>query len=305
MPTHDKNSDSEAAFVAQIARILPPGPAWAPFGDDMACLAPAGPDMLWTTDMLLDGVHFDSAAHDWRAIGRKAMGVNLSDVAAMAGVPRAAICALGLGPGVDSEMALTIIKGMTEMAAEFDCRLTGGDTNRWQAPTVISVAVAAQRDGELPFVLRSRAQVGDGVWISGPVGGSILGRHLRVTPRVELARRANRDLGPTAMIDISDGLSLDLWRLCEASGVGANLDAAALERAIHADARALAAQSRRTPLDHALSDGEDFELILTIPEAVTPPAEMGLIRIGRITPETGIRIGDLAISPRGWDHLAC
>ncbi|MCA9243434.1 MAG: thiamine-monophosphate kinase [Phycisphaerales bacterium] len=305
MPLHDRNSRSEPALITEIARKLPKPPAWAPFGDDMAFLAYADADMLWTTDMLLDGVHFNSAQHDWPTIGRKAMAVNLSDVAAMAAVPITAICAFGLGPGVTGDDALRIIDGMVEVGAAHGCELTGGDTNRWNAPTVISVAVAARRDGPLGFVLRSGAQPDNDIWLTGPVGGSLLGRHLRPAPRIALARRANRRLRPTAMIDISDGLSLDLWRLCEASNVGAALDSNRIEAAIHADARKLAAQTGRSAMDHALSDGEDFELIITLPRDLNAgAAALGLIPIGRTTVEPGLRLDGAPLEPRGWDHLA-
>ncbi len=303
-------------MIAGIAEILasgaagPANPLAVPFGDDMAPLSPADPALLWTTDMLMDGVDFESARHAWRDIGRKAMAVNLSDCAAMGATPIAALCALALGDALRVEDALDIVRGAHECGLRYGCPIVGGDTNGWAAPTAIAITVAARMPPGLVPLRRDGARPGDRIFISGPVGGSLLGRHMTFEPRVELARQLSAALRPTAAIDVSDGLSLDLWRICEASGVGAELDANGLDAAIHADARTLAAQSGRSARAHALGDGEDFELIVTIGEsrADEAVARFGLLPIGRIVAERGLRLrstdGTLTpLEPRGWEHL--
>lgn len=306
----DPNPRGERNLIAAIkARLQLKMPLPVPFGDDMAGISGSHPNLLWTTDMLMDGIDFDSTCHPWKQIGRKAMAVNLSDCAAMAATPIAALCAVALNNSLAAADALELSTGVIEQGAEFNCPLVGGDTNSWHAPTVISITVAAEcchgqpvrRDGALP---------GDSIFVSGPLGGSILGRHLTPRPRIELATALLQAARPHAMIDISDGLSTDLAHICGASGCGAALQADSLERAIHPDARKLAERDGIPALVHALQDGEDFELIVVAgPELTESIADVhGLIRIGRVTSEPGVRLQhhDGSVSPgepRGWEHF--
>lgn len=304
----------ERALIARIGRTIgetPPGAMRAesavPFGDDMAAIV-GDSDLLWTVDMLMDGVDFDSSCHSWRDIGWKALAVNLSDCAAMAVKPIAALCAVSLSDTLTQSDAEAILSGIQECGERYGCRLKGGDTNAWKQPTVISMTVAGRVEAGQRPVLRNGARPGNVVFVSGPVGGSILGRHLRPTPRVELALTLNRAGIAQAMIDVSDGLSLDLWRICEASGCGAVLDEAKLQSAIHPDARVVAKTSGKSALEHALGDGEDFELIVAVDQrAMKQCGELGLIPIGQIVAESGLWLekgGERqALTPQGWEHF--
>lgn len=312
MPDEPPAKKGEFALIGRI-RALTAGsqaPLPVPPGDDMAAIAADldGP-VLWSADMLMDGVDFRSSEHDWYAIGRKAMNVNLSDCAAMAARPRAALCAVALNQQLSMEAAERLHRGVSEAGSSCNCVLVGGDTNSWAAPTVIAISVAADLPGGRAPITRSGARPGDLLCLSGPVGGSILGRHMTFEPRVALAERIAQILRPTAMIDISDGLAQDLGHICEASGCGAMLDEEALAGLIHADARRLAERSGRRPLDHALHDGEDFELLVTLP-ADTDTAEiarLGLSSMGVMTAGHGVRMrsrgGIIEVAAGGWEHF--
>lgn len=310
-PTPQRRGELE--FLRRLRPILSPAgvtTAGVPFGDDMCRLAGGAEPLLWTVDMLMDGVDFDSSVHTWEAIGRKAMAVNLSDCAAMAAVPVAALCAVSLSNALSMDDALALAHGAHECGLRFGCPIVGGDTNSWDAATVISISIAARCDPRHAPVRRDGARPGDGIWLTGQVGGSILGRHMTFEPRVAAALEINRCLRPHAMIDISDGLALDLGRILEASGCGAVLDEAGLDAAVHADAVRLAAQDHQTPRDHALHDGEDFELIVVIPAEVPVPecAKLQLLPLGRITEQSGLWLelaagGRVPIPVRGWEHF--
>lgn len=277
--------------------------------DDMAAIHADSP-LLWTVDMLMDGVDFDSGRHAWYDIGRKAMAVNLSDCAAMAARPVAALSAVALNRRLSLDDALALHGGAHDFGLRYGCPIVGGDTNGWNAPTVISITVAAQPEPGRPPVRRDGARPGDRIWLTGPVGGSILGRHLTPEPRIDVALAVNRELRPHAMIDISDGLALDLWRIMQLSHCGAVLEAAALEPLIHPDAVQLAQHDGRPPREHALHDGEDFELIVVLPADADADAcaALGLRAIGHIQPGRALLLAHPdgrrePIEPRGWEHL--
>lgn len=317
MCTRDRAPTGERELVAEIGEILRrrwPGAftGSVPFGDDLAPLLPRGAGPLaWTTDAIMDGVDFDSREHNWNSIGRKALAVNLSDCAAMAGRPIAALVNLILNRRITSEKSLDMMRGAIDLAAEFECPIVGGDVNSWDAPTAIAITIAAETWPGAPFVRRDRMCPGDVLFLTGPLGGSILGRHLTFQPRINVARQLAEALHPTAMIDISDGLAIDLARMAEASGCGVALDPALFDAVIHDDARRLATTSGRSPRDHALHDGEDFELIVAVrPESLcTATADLvaPLLRIGVAEPGRGVswKGSDSrreAIEPRGWEH---
>ena len=281
-------------------------------GDDCAAVrVTAGAELLATTDMLMDGVHFRLDEAGPEAVGRKAIGVNLSDIAAMAGLPLAALVAVALPRGRAVEVARGILEGMAPLARRFGVDLVGGDTNAWDGPLVVAVTVLGETT---PFgaVRRSGARPGDVVVVTGPLGGSLLGRHLDPVPRIDEALTINRRVRPHAMIDVSDGLAADLGHILrESGGLGATLDAAAIP--VHPDALAMARRDGRTPLEHALHDGEDFELCLALDPAdaagvlAQPPPGVALHRIGVVQAEPGLWLvttdGVVPIEPRGYDHL--
>jgi len=300
----------EFAYIDWLRRRTPPsanvlvGP-----GDDTAVLRPPTRPLLVTTDMLLDGSCFRLAEAGPRRVGRKAIAVNLSDIAAMAGVPTAAVVSVGLPRSGGRELAEELYLGMREVADVFAVPLVGGDTNSWDGPLSISVTLLGEAQARGP-VLRSGGKVGDWIMVTGPLGGSILGHHLDFTPRVREALALHQAADLHAMIDLSDGLARDLHHICEESCCGAVLFADAIP--ITAAARELANRDGQSALDHALSDGEDFELVFTV-----SPADGE--RLWREQPVPGItltRIGEMVadgywlerdgkrepLEPRGYEH---
>ncbi len=279
-------------------------------GDDCAVLDTRGDGhLLATTDMLMDGRHFILARDGAEAVGYKALGVNLSDVAAMAGVPREALIAVALPREHAVELALGLVKGARAMADRFGVELVGGDTNTWNGPLVIAVTILGSTT-PLGTPERKDAHAGDAILVTGPLGGSLYrGRHLRPDPRIELALELAETHLIHAMIDISDGLAGDLGHILEQSGKGAILDAQAIP--IHHDAIDQAREDGKSPLEHALTDGEDFELCLTVP---APEADAllnrfpTLHRVGTITASLDRVIVDQDGQPIAWptssfDHL--
>ncbi len=312
MAEANHESRGELALITELEQLLSAraAPSTVPFGDDMAALMSEMPRGLWTVDMLMDGVDFDSTQHDWATIGRKSMAVNLSDCAAMAACPAAALCAVSLADSLAMTDAIALIRGAHAFGQRFGCPIVGGDTNSWPHPTVISITVVATTPDNRTPIRRDGARPGDQLWLSGPVGGSILGRHLTFEPRVDLALRIADQLGPHAMIDISDGLALDLGRILQASRCGAVLLEDHLASAIHPDAHRLAAQDGRAARDHGLHDGEDFELIVVLPpDTPTAAAErLGLLHLGMIEADAGLWLAaaDGTRTPipiKGWEHF--
>ena len=250
-------------------------------GDDMAVIDVDDNLLALTADMLMDGVHFDSREHGYDLIGRKALACSLSDCAAMGCQPRAATISIALPNSMSLDDVKKLYEGIAGIAHEFSCAIVGGDTNSWNGPLVIDVAMAAEPMAIRGPIRRSDAQVGDTIYVSGPLGGSIKGQHLSFTPKIELASRLAHQPGLHAMMDISDGLSMDLHRLCLASHCAAEIDEAALEPIISDAARELAKVDGRTPLDHVLNDGEDFELLIIGTDALLQERFV-LTAIGRI-----------------------
>ena len=231
-------------------------------GDDTAAIQVSGDrSLLITTDMLLEGSCFLLDQAGPRSVGRKAMAVNLSDIAAMAGIPTAAVVSVGLPRQNGRAIAEQLHEGLHEMAKMFDVPIVGGDTNSWTGGLVVTVTLLGEATAKGP-VTRAGAKPGDWIFVTGPLGGSILGKHLDFVPRVKEALALHQWVDLHAMIDISDGLSADLHHLCEESRCGAVIRSESVP--ITASARILAERTGRTPLQHALTDGEDFELIFTV-----------------------------------------
>lgn len=253
-------------------------------GDDMAALAVEGSMILASSDMLLDGVHFQTEHQSLGEIGRKAIACSLSDCAAMAVRPKCATVSVAIPQSWNLEQAQNLYRGMFDMADNFDLLIVGGDTTRWQHPLVIDVAITATPFENVDPVMRSGAKPGDTLYVTGPLGGSLLGRHLTFEPRVREARLIAEALGMRlhAMMDISDGLSMDLRRMCQASHVGATLDELLLGAVISEASVRAAGSGDRSPMDHCLNDGEDFELLLAA-EGVDDPAEIAMYPVGRVT----------------------
>lgn len=277
-------------------------------GDDCAVLRPGGAPLLTTTDMLMEGVDFVLAdAGPWR-VGRKAMAVSLSDIAAMAGRPTAALISVAFPKDRGAAIAEDLYLGMQSMAREFETAIVGGDTNAWDGPLVISVTLLGEAVPPGP-VLRSGARPGDWLVVTGMLGGSIRGKQLDFVPRVREAQLLHEKAELHAMIDISDGLAGDVHHLCEESGCGVVLRAAAIP--ISDAARQM--NDGKSPLDHALADGEDFELAFAVSPAdgkqlidAQPIPGLTLCHVGEFTEERSLMIEvegrREALRPMGFVH---
>ena len=308
----------ETDFVASLVARIPADPRLeVPPGDDAAVLRPpAMRRTVVTVDMLTEGVDFVLGPDcPPQAVGHKAVAVSLSDLAAMAARPEAVFVAVCLPRTGGDGIARGLLAGIEAICAAHGGALAGGDTNAWDGPLVVSVTAlgsvppgrAWRRDGARP---------GDLLVVTGPCGGSLLGRHLAVRPRCREALAIAERFVVHAAIDISDGLSLDLSRLLSASRAGAVVRLADVP--IHDDAVRMAARpgDARAPLDHALCDGEDFELLLALPPAdahalvaaaSSAPLSLAAAIIGEVVPEPGIVAVDAAggrrrLEPRGFVH---
>ncbi|HEV7534068.1 MAG TPA: thiamine-phosphate kinase [Acidimicrobiia bacterium] len=301
----------EFAFLERLRQALPElPPGQVGVGDDTAVL---GGGLLFCTDVLTEGIHFDLRWSTPADVGWKALAVNLSDIAAMGGTPRAAVCGVVLGAGRKGE-ADNLAAGLMAAAAELGCPLVGGDTVVGAALTVTVAVVGDSPEGGA--VLRSGARPGDSVFVSGPLGGSraalaalrrgeaadpvALARLQRPAPRVMEGQTA-AGAGAGAMIDLSDGLSSDLAHLCRASGVGARLEASAIPVGPGA------------AVDDALSGGDDYELCFTaadpgrVAEAFAAaglhlPAPIGTITAGDEVLLATPNGGTWPLAPGGWEH---
>ncbi len=329
---------------------LPPRVTLPP-GDDMGAVivggnggnggnGGAGETVLVTVDQIADGVHFDLATTPLWKIARKAITRNLSDVAAMGAVPAAAVVAGVLPRGFGESRANELFDHMRQVAAQYDCPLIGGDISMWTHPLLLSVTVLAEPRGVAP-ILRRGAKVGDVICVTGALGGSMVPieiesrppgaaspgglsneyvHHLEFEPRLTVARHlaSHADIRPNCMIDLSDGLGKDLAHLCRAAtelspdGLTAAIELGKLplSRAAHEASR----RDARPAWQHALGDGEDYELCFTVaPEkAARLPREIDgvpITAIGVIMPPGDPRItlihpdGSRQPMPElGWEH---
>ncbi len=281
-------------------------------GDDAAVVELAGQPCVITVDMLTDHVDFELAEIDCHRAGRKALAVNLSDLAAMAARPLAALVAVVLPRQGGMELAKALYEGMMPLAEKYNVAIAGGDTNSWDGPLAVSVTLLGLPSGRGPL-RRNGARPGDRLVATGWFGGSLLGHHLDFEPRVNEAILLNERYELHAGIDVSDGLAQDLGHLAAESGCGAVLHRALIP--IAEDARRLAEilADGSTPLEHALKDGEDFELLLAVPPAeaqrmaAEQPLSVPLTVIGEFVEEPGLWLADSSgrrepLQPKGWQH---
>ncbi len=298
-------------------------------GDDCAAIEPTpGLLTLTTADMLVEGVHFDLAFSDPLTLGRKALAVNLSDLAAMGANPRHFLLALAIPPSLSLEFIDRFIAGVLERANQFKICLIGGDTCASSAGLVIAITAMGEQ-APAKIVQRAGAMVGDLIFVTGTLGDAALGlellrggervgeaidRHLDPIPRVvEGVALAEAKL-PTAMIDVSDGLLADLGHILDRSKVGARLQLAAipLSAAFLSSTPALGGD----PNALALAGGEDYELLFTAPpdrkgDVVALLTKIGtpVSIIGEITADPGLAViaadgSDYQVTAHGYNHFA-
>lgn len=327
----DAPAGGESALIKRIAQRV----GWAslpqPFhllqgiGDDAAVLQAGDQTLLWTADMLLEGVHFRLDWIDPASLGWKSLAVNLSDIAAMGGTPVGALLSLALPAERTGAWLDAFVDGLAECARAYGVALLGGDTNRAEH-VVIDVSLLGIVAGQP--VPRSGAQVGDWLLATGALGGSRAGLHalmagdasavdlaphFRPIPRLQVGALA-RELGATAMMDISDGLAADLPKLLRASGVGAVVYAAQVP--VHPAAAHWTQAQGLDPIAFAVAGGEDYELLIAAPPHVAQrllervPAETGvpLAHIGEViaAQEVWLQRADgrrESFAIGGWDHF--
>jgi thiamine-monophosphate kinase len=339
---HKVSDLTEDALIARIAARIggpPRGELWS--GDDAAVVTAPGPRLLFTTDLMTEGVDFDLAYASGHDVGWKAVAVNVSDIAAMGGRPTRAVATLALRPDVPVAFVDALADGMLQAAEGWGVAVVGGDISRARE---ISLGVALVGEPGEPTVTRGGARRGDAICVTGALGGAAGGlialrrgmagpgpteghsfsralsdalgrlaaRHLRPNARPDEGR-AIAAAGATAMIDVSDGLALDLHRLLEASGAGCAVAPAAVP--VDADLELLAGAITDDTVDPetlALTGGEDFELLFTIGRGSLEAARTSLGDLGcEMTVLGEVTDGARWIGERdlgewkeaGWDHL--
>ena len=271
-------------------------------GDDCAIVGGNGEDLLFTTDMLLEDVHFRRGTHTAEQVGWKALARGLSDIAAMGGTPRFFLISLAVGRWAGPRWVDGFFKGALRLARREKAALIGGDLARSaHAGCDVVVCGAAPRGKALR---RDGARPGDAIYVSGRLGGSALGlatrrgaawrRHLRPEPRLALGRFLRERLHATGAMDLSDGLSLDLRRMCLASRCRAEIEAPPIFRG--------------ASLEQALHGGEDYELLFTVSARTRVPADFDgvpLTRIGQMRKGRagGVRLNGRVLRPLGYDHF--
>jgi thiamine-monophosphate kinase len=316
----------EKALIARIRREAERSGATLDggigIGDDCAVLRiPRGHEALVTTDFSLENVHFRRAWHPPESVGHRCLARGLSDIAAMGGEPLAAFLSLAVPKSLPQPWVDRFFRGLLKLAAKFKVGLAGGDTAQSPGGILADIMVL----GSVPkgeAVLRSGARPGEGIYVTGELGAAaavldLLYRrkklrpedypdqfYLYPAPRVVMGRFLRRNGLASAMIDISDGLSTDLGHVCEESGVGAEIEAAAIPVA------AIGGPARRVDLGFALHGGEDYELLFTAPGGRRVPSRIAGVavrRIGQITRRRGIFLKADGVKrelpARGWEHF--
>lgn len=299
--------EDESTITERLRRAvsIPPGsPLIRGIGDDCAVYRPRGSadDLLFTADMFIEGTHFRRETHKPAEAGRKALVRSLSDIAAMGGAPRFCLVSLCLAPWTAAKWVDRFFDGILGAASETQTSLAGGDLGHGETLFCdVTVCGAVPRGTALR---RDGARPGDSIYVSGELGGSMLGletmkgkarkRHIHPEARLALGRFIREKLRATAAMDISDGLSLDLRRLCLASDVSADIVAPP--------------RFAGATLEQALHGGEEYELLFTVREGTRVPAELdglALTRIGAIVKGSAgeVRFEGQLLPAKGYDHF--
>ena len=322
----------EFGLIDRLSGLVGDSAAVVGIGDDAAVLDLGGPDyVLATVDMMVEGVHFDLARRDPFLIGRRALAINVSDIAAMGGEPTFALVSLALSPSCPTSFVERMYEGLVHEAGRTRTGIVGGNVTKTSGPICIDVTVL----GRVPrdeVVLRSGAQPGDLLAVTGTLGGAAARRLARAgvanadpalsewadelpsvpSPRVAPARALAAAHLPRAMLDLSDGLAGDIHHLCGASGVGARIYEDRLP--ISPQTNFIAAALDVAPLALALSGGEDYELLVALPPEALPAARQAVGDSVLTVVGEGVAAADQvmlvtqhgqqeALAPRGWTHF--
>jgi thiamine-monophosphate kinase len=256
---------NEFELIARLTKSLPANESVVVgAGDDCAVLDLGVPDklVLFKTDAVVEGIHFRSATPPEK-IGRKALARCLSDIAAMAGTPTAALVTLALPEKFDEEFVTKIYDGLNALAEESGVAVVGGETTTNPGRILVSISLL----GTVPRgrqVLRSGAKVGDAIFVTGELGGSLAEKHMEFEPRLAEARWLAEHFSIHAMLDLSDGLAGDLRHILNASKAGAEILKSAVPASRAAKLRAKEGSTAKPAFAAALTDGEDFELLFTV-----------------------------------------
>lgn len=302
----------ESRLIREIRRWLGDASPAAPFGigDDCAVIPPTRRHQLVTTDPVIFGRHFDETLSA-QAVGAKLLKRNLSDIAAMGGRPVAAVVSLAMAPETSLAWLRGFYLGLAATARQFRVKIVGGDITQGPRGFFGAFLTLHGESTGARVITRTGARAGDAIFVTNHLGGSLLGHHFRFTPRLEEGAWLAGRREVRAMMDVSDGLAKDLDSLTTA-GLAAALCEPAIP--ISPAARRSARNSGRTPLAHALGDGEDYELLIVV-RAQTSLARLTrdwgrrfpkvpLVPIGRFVAQKKIPAGSLDLSRyRGYEHL--
>lgn len=309
---------NEFELIRRLTASLPTNPEVVTgAGDDCAVLAVGAADrqLLFKTDAIVEGIHFLPDTPPEK-IGRKALARCLSDIAAMAGTPSAALVTLGLPKDFAAGRIEKIYEGLNALARLHQVAVVGGETTTSPERMWISIALL----GFVPSgkaVLRSGAKAGDAIFVTGELGGSLAGKHLDFEPRLVEARWLAGQFPLNAMMDLSDGLAGDLRHILKASGVGAEILKRAIPLSREAKLKSKAGDAAKPAFVAALTDGEDFELLFTLASKDAVPLtdawkekfpDLKLSCIGKIIPGEGIKLRDEAgvrpLTAHGYVHFS-
>jgi thiamine-monophosphate kinase len=309
---------NEFELIAKLTKALPANEnVVVGAGDDCAVLDLGVPEklVLFKTDAVVEGIHFTRETPPEK-IGRKALARCLSDIAAMAGTPTAALVTIALPNNFDADFVTKIYDGLNALAEKFGVAVVGGETTTNPERILISIALL----GTVPrgkLILRSGAKVGDAIFVTGELGGALAEKHLSFGPRLAEARWLAEKFSLHAMLDVSDGLGGDLRHILNASKVGAEILKSAVPVSRAAKLAARKSSSAKPAFVAALTDGEDFELLFTIASKDAVKLldtwkkkfpELRLSCIGKIVAGDGILIRDKSgshkLNANGYVHFA-
>jgi thiamine-monophosphate kinase len=309
---------NEFDLIARLTRALPTNASVVRgAGDDCAVLECGDPNrqLLFKTDAVVAGIHF-TADTPPEQIGRKALARCLSDIAAMAGTPSAALITVGLPKEFEPAYVEKIYTGLSTLAKQQHVAIVGGETTTSPERLFLSISLL----GFVPrgqAVLRSGARAGDAIFVTGELGGSLAGKHLDFEPRLAEARWLAGHFPLHAMLDVSDGLAGDLRQILKTSSVGAELLKSAVPISRAAKDMAKRGAAAKPAFVAALTDGEDFELLFTVAGKTAVPLrdawqrqfpKLKLSCIGKIVAGDGIRLRDETgvrpLTAHGYVHFS-